>query len=333
VKQIIATIALVCALLAEPSDVFATDASGTYVETETGVAVQIQIVETSDGRVTGRYEQVSLGSDGKVTDDDAAITGATDGHTIAITIKPPGLLASGITASGTLDNGVLHLTGSHGLVLNLAKSDGGQFQARVSAIRQQADQNAAERAKQEADQRAAQERGDFINRVRNLTQAIDNFLANVAGAKGLPTAERRYHDITERTREALTREQSIYGEGQAAVTRNQIVVWMNQAQVALNQTHGEVGIAYQNFRYTSDALLREAASVSPSCRVPAPVNVASPTEADQYDIACWNFGSHAKKLRVNVDAIQAAFEHEEQVWQAENREQAALLEAAQRAAQ
>src|SRR5260370_38257914 len=84
--------------------------SGTYVGQGQNIAVLVQLVETG-GQLTGRYEQVVLKPDGKLERMNAAVTGASDGRTVVVTIKPTELLSGTITASGTLEGSTLHLAG------------------------------------------------------------------------------------------------------------------------------------------------------------------------------------------------------------------------------
>jgi hypothetical protein len=98
-------------------------------------AFLVQIVQTADGHLTGRYEQVVLQPDGKLDDLNASVTGATDGRTVAITIKPSELLAGSFPVSGTVDGHLLHLTGGgngSNLTLNLVKSDEADFRTETA---------------------------------------------------------------------------------------------------------------------------------------------------------------------------------------------------------
>jgi len=71
----------------------------------------LQVVQTADGQLTGRYEQVVLQNGGKVARMVASVTGASDGHTIVVNIKPTELLSGSITASGVVDGSIVRLSG------------------------------------------------------------------------------------------------------------------------------------------------------------------------------------------------------------------------------
>jgi hypothetical protein len=99
------------------------DMSGTYGGKGPALAVMIQIVETSGGNFTGRYERVVLQADGKIEDTNTTISGAGNGETVVATIKTADFFATSVPVSGTYRGGVLHLTGGPNLVLNLSRAD------------------------------------------------------------------------------------------------------------------------------------------------------------------------------------------------------------------
>jgi hypothetical protein len=93
---------VLCALLGAGSPAVADGLSGTYVGKGSNSAFLIQIVETDDGHLTGRYEQVTLQTGGKLNDMNAAITGAADGQTVVVTIKPAEIFSGSLAVSGTI---------------------------------------------------------------------------------------------------------------------------------------------------------------------------------------------------------------------------------------
>ena len=93
------------------SPAYADGISGTYVARGADSAFLVQIVETAGGQLTGRYEQTFLAPGGKLERTIEAITGASDGQTVVVTIKPTEPLSTGVTASGTVIGSILHLSG------------------------------------------------------------------------------------------------------------------------------------------------------------------------------------------------------------------------------
>jgi hypothetical protein len=115
--------------------------SGTYVGQSPGRAYLVQIVETAGGQLTGRYEQTVLQATGQLDRMNASITGASDGRTIVLTITRTELTAGSITASGTLQGSILHVSGGGDggkIDLTVAKSDEATYQSQVASLGDQA---------------------------------------------------------------------------------------------------------------------------------------------------------------------------------------------------
>ena len=70
---------LLCCLAMPIASASAEGLSGTFVGKASNGAFLVQLVETGDGHLTGRYEQVLLQPGGKIDDMNAVITGAADG--------------------------------------------------------------------------------------------------------------------------------------------------------------------------------------------------------------------------------------------------------------
>jgi hypothetical protein len=237
--------------------------SGTYVGKGWNAAFLVQVVESADGHLTGRYEQMVLRPNGKLDDMSATITGAADGQTVVVTIKPGEILSNTIAASGTMQGGVLHLSGSGGLNFNLAKADEADFRAQVAILTERGNQIIGAKFRQEAAERQPKIEADRLAEIQNLTARMAKFVT-VADDQlpKFPPVEQRYRDITRRMRAALAREQSIYGGGQAGVARSQISVGITQASIATDQLHMSMQSTYQNFDTNSGQLISESVSVT-----------------------------------------------------------------------
>lgn len=110
------------------------DASGTYVGNAGNAAFLLQMAET-DGRVTGRFEEIMVRADGSLNETNAAIVGAVDGQTIVLTAKSSGLLTNSTTASGTFHGNVVRLTDARGHVFTLLRSDEAGFHSEVALLK------------------------------------------------------------------------------------------------------------------------------------------------------------------------------------------------------
>ncbi len=322
-----------CALTLGTPAALADGISGTYVGKGSNGAFLVQIVGTSDGHLTGRYEQVVLQTNGALADMNATIDGAVDGQTVVVTIKPAEFLSGSIAASGSIEGSVLHLTGGgngSSLTLNLVRSDEAAFHAQVAALADQARQITDANARQEAARRQAKAAAEWLANLQDLTQRMDSFTGKVAAnLLKFPPVEQQYHTITGRMRGALAKEQTIYGGGQAAVARSQIFVAINQASIDANQIHINVQVAFQEFDFKAGQLQQEAAGVAQSCHRAHVATVADPVPADSEEgnSACLRFLDVAKEFQQRVAATRKAFAHIEQVWMAERRDQEAFVRA------
>ena len=113
--------------------------------------------------MTGRYEQTVLAPGGKLSRTTEAITGASDGQTVVVTIKPNGLSAA-ITASGTVQGSLLHLSGGGHkgrFDLSLSKSNETEYQRQVTEL-----------SKQGARQQAEKDEADQLRRLKLLTNEM-----------------------------------------------------------------------------------------------------------------------------------------------------------------
>jgi hypothetical protein len=111
--------------------------SGTYVGGAANGAVLIQLVDNNAGQLTGRYEQMVLGDTGKMDRRSASIVGASDGHTVVLTIKAIEPLSANLIASGTLERDELHLSGvENGIKIEfyLTKSNEELYQKHIAML-------------------------------------------------------------------------------------------------------------------------------------------------------------------------------------------------------
>jgi hypothetical protein len=108
-------------------------ASGIYLATSDRMVTLIQIVESKDGVLTGRLEQVSEKSDGTVKDETIPLDGAASGNDLVF--KPTSALLGGLQASGTLSGDHLTLTGA-GYTLQASRSRLEDYQAAVTHLQE-----------------------------------------------------------------------------------------------------------------------------------------------------------------------------------------------------
>lgn len=104
------SLTLVLTLIATPC-LAQSGLSGTFVSASPRSAEMIIMVQTPDGRITGRLESMTLDDAGKTSASSFTLEGAGDGSTVMLTIRSTLLsLGSPPSLSGTIDGDVLELS-------------------------------------------------------------------------------------------------------------------------------------------------------------------------------------------------------------------------------
>lgn len=291
---------------------YADGISGTYVAKGSNSAFLVQIVETAGGQLTGRYEQTVMEPGGTVKQSVASITGASDGHTVVVTIKPTEILSQSITASGTAEGLLLHLSGGSGstkVEWSFSRSDEASYRSQVASLVDQAHRVIEARA--EAD------------RLTGLTDLTANMLAYSAAAdaqlKKFPPIEQRYRALTEWMSAALGRQQSIFGGGQARLARGQVGLEINNAGMEGAQLHNGIQSADQEMGAKLQPLLKSTGELGPRCH--------STAEGGQLHFACRKYFNAAAKFKGSMERLAKAFEQAEKVWVEERRKQEMIIQA------
>ncbi|MGA8611665.1 MAG: hypothetical protein WB760_08075 [Xanthobacteraceae bacterium] len=295
---------------------YADDISGTYVGTGANSAFLIQIVETSGGQLTGRYEQTLLEpSGGKLDQTTFSMTGASNGQTIAVTMRGAQLLSGSITASGTIQGSLLHLSGSGtggNVDLNLTKSDEITYKMQIAKLSLRGRQVIESAAKAE-----------LLARLDKLTQdmATDSGAAEAQLDKFSPI-EQRFRALTDMMDKALTRQRSIFGGSQAFLARGQIGVEINQGGVEAEQLHVSLQDAGRDMAAKLQPLVSSANDLIARC-------TSNEMKSDAgYHAACALLFKTGKTFQENVEKLRAAFDHAEKVWVEEHAKQLAIIRAA-----
>jgi len=305
----------ICILVAIISPAYAEGISGTYVGKGADSAILVQLVQTGDGHLTGRYEQIALRANNKLERMNASINGSTDGRTVVVTIKPAEFLSGSFETSGTIEGSILHLNGGgygSNLNLSLVKSEEADFRAQVTLL-----------SNQQTLQSQVKEQKDFVAHVKNLNQKLVAF-SSAAETKfpKFESIEQRYRKITEAMRAGLKRQQSIYGEGQASVARGQISVAINQAGIDANQIHMEVQSAFSEFETSSRSLTEAMNKASSRCQ----------ETHEELKPACAVLINEFEKFQQSVQKLQTAFDKTESVWRDERQKQENIIQSAENGA-
>jgi hypothetical protein len=134
------------------------DNSGIYVAASERQATLVQLVQTPDGRLTGRVEEMSVQAQGQIKDDVSPLEGAASGHDLTLSSKPVSFLP-GLSMTGRVAGGALTLAGQ-GVNVQAQRSSLAGYQAAVARLRilaQREQEQAAEARAAEQAARAAQE--------------------------------------------------------------------------------------------------------------------------------------------------------------------------------
>jgi len=231
------------------------DASGIYVSASDRQVTLVQLVETKDGTLTGRAEDLSIDSNGDIKDRVIPLDGAaSDGNLV---FKPTSVWFGGLQATGTLTREGLALT-TNGNTFVIARSNMENYQAAVAHLR---DVSASERQKianakaaqaaHEAQLKALRAVADKIvaldnatTRLRSDTERMNRGVANSPdfGARSAANTAR----IERMLRLAPTLSNSQRGQlgvqaSQVEVDTNQIEVARSQYAIELNQLVQDAG--------------------------------------------------------------------------------------------
>jgi uncharacterized protein (DUF2237 family) len=218
------------------------DASGIYVLPSDREVTLVQLVETKDGTLTGRLENVRVDAAGVVHDKSVNLDGAASGHDLMF--KPTSAWFGGLNATGSFDRGGLTLTGA-GLSLKADRSSLEKYQAAVAHLRSLATTDrqsiAAARAQEAAQAAQAQAETEAAKRVSALEAASVELRSDTAkldsAIAAAPDFGQRAAANTVEISKMMSVAPTLNGieRNRLMVSANQVVVGTNQIEVARSQ--------------------------------------------------------------------------------------------------
>lgn len=107
------------------------NASGIYVSSTINEVVMIQLIQTDDGKLTGRLEDTTVGPDGAINNKAVSADGAVSNNDILL--RPASVWLGGMQASGSFDRSTLKLTFDGGS-LNAERSDLNKYQIALAHL-------------------------------------------------------------------------------------------------------------------------------------------------------------------------------------------------------
>lgn len=297
------------------------EVSGSYIAKFTNGIYWLQLVETPDRHLTGQFDTLVLGTDGKVAYDNLSVTGAADGDKISVLLKPISLLPFTVTASGALDGDKLTLsggfTGGQPSTVVLVRTEASEYQAQVKAINTQSQRILAAKAEADARENAAQQKRNRIAKLGQLVSEMEHFSAVVNAQIKKPWVEKRYHDITSRMQEYLKAQRQLVNNPGASFKRSQISYAIDQGVFATDQVHNGVQSDQGYFTANVEPLMKQATEAERGCELahnPNSGNSASP-EAEAENSACLRLLNAFPIFKRTYDAKAGHLSHLEEVYQ------------------
>lgn len=313
-------IVLVCMTMIG-TEAYAKRLSGKFVTTSPTSVFLIELVETGGGQLTGRYEFVGLDDSGKLTRENAAISGAVNRSTVVLTLKSSEFFAKNITMSGSFDGYELRLSGAaHGTSLSLAlsKSDENAFHAHVTELTKRGDQ--IRRA--DADAKALKQTKEFIG----LMDRFSTFSA--AKLEEFPPVEQNLRTITQQMQSALAKQGSIRGGYEAGVARSQISVWISQAELQAIQIRNSIETTHADFERKSGRITTKLESLRPRCTalLSGDTTRIYAANSNEWKTTCDRLMKSADTFQNYIASLRQAFAQIAKVWNEEHRKQVAIVQ-------
>jgi hypothetical protein len=225
--------------------------------------IALQLVETKDGGVVGRYRQVVVTENGAKPEIDAPVSGAVQGDQVIGRIERPWTQGGVIAFSGTRTSSGIRLSGGDGLHGNLATATERDEQATISELASRASQAAnaarAEKAQQDADKHAK----SGLAEIDTALRLADEFQARATETmKALGKVPAHYEAVTARHEKMAAHARSL----RDAAARSQVSAAMTQLTVeGLIGTNVKVEQSESSAHVARDRVTRSLSSAKTTC--------------------------------------------------------------------
>lgn len=292
--------------------------TGTYVACSDMGAVLVQVVVTSDGRVTGRFEQSLVTDKGTVETRTAFLNGAADGPSAILTLTTEKFLGGSTSVSAALSGEELVLT-AKGTDLRLRRGSMDGYREALTGLAQ-----SAEIVREAHDEAAA------LEQLRAFNVAAKAFAAETVDrlARFAPT-EAAFRDATDRMRRGLAKERGIVGGDEASVARSQLSVAISQTEVEASATYGRVEAAKQSFASRASGLLQQWEGASTLCSNLG--TLRNPDSLPEWKSACADAEENSRVFQSHTRAMRDAFASIEAVWSQQHAMMVEIIRAAEAA--
>ncbi|MPS29772.1 hypothetical protein [Pigmentiphaga sp.] len=252
------------ALLGAVAPATAASWSGLYMGYYRGNGyITLQLLETKEGSVAGRYRQVVVTENGTEADFDAPVSGAIQGNQIIGRIERPWIQGGVIAFSGTRTNSGIRFSGGDGLQGNLTSSSERDEQATISELTSRAKQAAnatrAAKAQQNADRLA---KSGLVDIDTALKQAKEFQIRGTETVTVLTRVPALYEAVSIRQEKMATHARTL----RDGAARSQVSVAMTQLIVeGLIGTNVKVENSESNARAAHDRVERSLSIAKTTC--------------------------------------------------------------------
>lgn len=302
--------------------------SGTYIAKFTDGVYWLQIVRTPDNHLTGQLETLVLGKDGKIERETVSVIGAVNAGNVTISASQLGLQV--VTLSGTLDGNKLTLTGGQPSPIILTRSNLSDYQRQVNALNALSQRILSAKDAAFARQRTEQTQQNFISEIDRIVGRMQKFDSEAdVHLSRFPGVEQRYHAITAKMTEYVSRERQLAGNQNTAAARGQLCVAASQASITADQLHNSAQSLQSTFQTNVQPIAIEATDFEQGCRGVVPPGDLTRAQTEARNAACRRLFLADAPFRQKFEAVSAGLAHLEQVYAQERKVQEGLLQSAQ----
>ena len=303
------------------------DISGTYIVSDSGSVVWLQLVRTPDNHLTGQLAISVLKPDGRIDRNSASITGAVDGENVTLTGS--GLFGlQSVTLSGTFSGDTLTLTGEQAEPLVFKRVPLTVYQTQLSELNGRAQAIISAKAAAVARENAERSQRNFVQAIDRLAEQMQQFdrQADVHLSR-FPGVEKQYQAITAKVRDSVEKERRLAGNPNASVARSQLSIAATQVSYETEQLHYEGQSLESSMAPTTNQLLTDARSYGQVCVTFASTPHANMTreQGEAESAACDRLRGADALFRPKYNAFEGGLTHLEQVYTQEKNAQQALL--------
>ncbi|WP_208513161.1 hypothetical protein [Variovorax paradoxus] len=306
-----------------PTIALAADLAGTFVGGGSDFAVFLQIVPAGEGRIMGRFRQVSVDNKGKPIVWDRPLSGGATNDSFVGKLEGNWENGGDIAISGDWKGGVLTVSNARGLRVSLQKGDEGQYNQRLNllaklggGIQEQAAANAAAVARSQEVGRATTRLNQVRDRVARFTQQAP---AHVERAAALVA---KYPKFTQAVQAKLEALQAITARSaQAAGDRGGLAADINNLAIDARNLHTDVQNNEREFEGAAARLTSESQGAAVACKDASPARVEDSALLNE----CALVSATRKRLDETVAQARANYARFESRWKQEKAEQEAVF--------